>query len=132
MVSTAIHPDTGEIINWMFRFSSFLPMNIPVSFGFIFAAPTPLNTIFWQGINQTYNAALNYQNRNASSQYTTGDIVKSYVIATISAISISLAIRAALDPFAKDQIGGLLVLFNTFSSFVACAAAGFLNAYFMR
>ena len=42
-----IHPDTGEMLNWMFRFSSFLPMNIPISFGFIFAAPTPFNTIFW-------------------------------------------------------------------------------------
>ena len=71
VVSTAIHPDTGKLIPWTLRFSSFLPMNIPISFGFIFAAPTPFNTIFWQWLNQTYNAALNYENRNASSVYTT-------------------------------------------------------------
>lgn len=71
VVSTAIHPDTGKMIPWWLRFSSFLPMNIPISFGFIFAAPTPFNTIFWQWLNQTYNAALNYENRNASSTYTT-------------------------------------------------------------
>lgn len=74
VVSTAIHPDTKEMIPWLFRFSSFLPVNIPISYGFIFAAPTPFNTIFWQWINQTYNAALNYANRNASSTYTNKDI----------------------------------------------------------
>lgn len=51
VVSTAIHPDTKEMIPWALRFSSFLPMNIPISYGFIFAAPTPFNTIFWQWIN---------------------------------------------------------------------------------
>ena len=131
-MSTAVHPDTGEFLNWMFRFSSFLPMNIPISFGFIFAAPTPFNTIFWQWINQTYNAALNYQNRNASSLYTTEDIAKSYAIATSSAIAISLGIRKGLDPIAKNAKGGKLVMLNALSSFAACAAAGYLNAYFMR
>ena len=47
VVSTAVHPDTGKIIPWALRFSSFLPMNLPISFGFIFTAPTPFNTIFW-------------------------------------------------------------------------------------
>ena len=33
VVSTAIHPDTGHMIPWALRFSSFLPMNLPISFG---------------------------------------------------------------------------------------------------
>ena len=131
-MSTAIHPDTGKIIPWALRFSSFLPMNLPISFGFIFAAPTPFNTIFWQWINQTYNAALNYENRNASSTYTTEDIVKSYTVATSSAIAVALAIRKAVEKQANQMKGGKLVLLNSVSSFVACALSGFLNAYFMR
>lgn len=71
VVSTAIHPDTGKFIPWACRVSSFLPMNLPIAFGFIVAAPTPFNTIFWQAINQTYNASFNYGNRNATSVYTT-------------------------------------------------------------
>ena len=51
VVSAAIHPDTGDFIPWVCRLSSFLPCNIPISFGFIIAAPTPFNTIFWQWIN---------------------------------------------------------------------------------
>ena len=107
-------------------------MNLPISFGFIFAAPTPFNTIFWQWINQTYNAALNYENRNASSQYTTKDIATSYCIATSSAIAVALGIRKAVDKQAKQLKGGKLVLLNSISSFVACALSGFLNAYIMR
>ena len=131
-MSTAIHPDTGKMIPWALRFSSFLPMNIPISFGFIFAAPTPFNTIFWQWLNQTYNAALNYENRNASSTYTTEDIMKSYTVATSSAIGVALAIRKAVEKQANSMKGGKLVLLNSVSSFVACALSGFLNAYFMR
>ena len=107
-------------------------MNIPISFGFIFAAPTPFNTIFWQWLNQTYNAALNYENRNASSTYTTEDIMKSYTVATSSAIGVALAIRKAVEKQANSMKGGKLVLLNSVSSFVACALSGFLNAYFMR
>lgn len=51
VVSTAIHPDTGEFIPWVCRLSSFLPCNVPIAFGFIIAKPTPFNTIFWQWIN---------------------------------------------------------------------------------
>jgi hypothetical protein len=47
VVSTAIHPDTGEFIPWVCRLSSFLPCNVPIAFGFIIAKPTPFNTIFW-------------------------------------------------------------------------------------
>ena len=47
VVSTAIHPDTGEFNPWVCRLSSFLPCNVPIAFGFIIAKPTPFNTIFW-------------------------------------------------------------------------------------
>lgn len=97
VVSTAIHPDTGEFIPWVCRLSSFLPCNIPIAFGFIIAKPTPFNTIFWQWINQTYNASMNYGNRNASSLYTTEDILKSYSVAVTSSIIVSLSIRKALS-----------------------------------
>jgi glucose-6-phosphate dehydrogenase assembly protein OpcA len=47
VVATAVHPDTGEFIAWPMRFSSFIPMNLPIAFGLLFTAPTPMNTIFW-------------------------------------------------------------------------------------
>jgi sideroflexin-5 len=132
VISTAIHPDTKQMLPWTQRFSSFLPMNIPICFGFIIAAPTPFNTIFWQWVNQTYNAWLNYGNRNASSNYTMEDISKSYVAACASSITIGLGIRKMLAKRSAAATGASLILLNSVSSFFACASAGFLNAYFMR
>ena len=44
---SSVHPDTGDVIPWVCRFSTFLPANIPINFGMLIAAPTPFNTIFW-------------------------------------------------------------------------------------
>ena len=108
VTSTAIHPDTGEILPWVFRFSSFLPVNIPISFGFIFTRPTPFNTIFWQWINQTYNAGCNYANRNASATYPTKDIATSYTLATTSAIAVALGMRKAVDLVLRNSLASRL------------------------
>lgn len=67
VISTALNPDTKNFIPWTARMSSFLPLNLPISFGLIITPPTPFNTILWQWINQSYNAQNNYGNRNASS-----------------------------------------------------------------
>lgn len=114
------------------RLSSFLPMNMPISFGFIMAAPTPFNTILWQWINQTYNATLNYGNRNASSQYTMQDIAKSYGMACGASIALALGVRKAMNPLSKGVTGAKLLVLNTAGSFIGCSTAGFLNAWFMR
>ncbi len=132
MTSTAIHPDSDDLIPWVFRLSSFVPVNLPLEFGMIIAAPTPFNTIFWQLINQTYNACFNYYNRNATSTYSYNDIFKSYGIACFSSISVSLGIRRLLKARTAAATGGSYYLMNAFSSFVACGSADFLNVWCMR
>jgi sideroflexin-5 len=114
------------------RLSSFVPINMPIAFGMIITAPTPFNTILWQWLNQTYNAALNYGNRNASSNYTEKDIAKSYGAACASSIGVALGVRKALESKTRHMKGAKLVIFNSISAFFACSTAGFLNAYFMR
>ena len=47
VISTAINPDTGDFIPWAARMSSFLPLNLPISFGLIITPPTPFNTVLW-------------------------------------------------------------------------------------
>ena len=129
---SAVHPDTGNYIPWVCRVSSFLPCNIPIVFGFIMAAPTPLNTIFWQGMNQTYNALMNYGNRNATSLYTNEDVLKSYLVAVSSSIVVALGIRKILSGYTRHLTGSKFLIANTVSSFCACATAGYLNGFCMR
>ena len=107
-------------------------MNMPIAFGLIIAAPTPVNTIFWQWVNQTYNAAVNYGNRNATSVYTQEDLIKSYTAATATSIAVALGIRKLLESRTKSMTGAKLLVFNSISSFFAISSAGFLNAYLMR
>ena len=114
------------------RLSSFVPINIPIAFGMVITAPTPFNTILWQWINQSYNAALNYGNRNASSNYTTKDILKSYTMACVASIGVALGVRKALSKYTKHMSGAKLTMMNSVSAFFACSTAGFLNAWLMR
>lgn len=112
--------------------SSFVPMNMPIAFGMLMTSPTPFNTILWQWVNQTYNASMNYGNRNASSKYTTADIAKSYASAVSIAVVLSLGIRQAVKGRVAGVTGAKMVFFNTVSTYIACASAGFSNAYLMR
>ena len=95
-------------------------------------APTPFNTIFVQWLNQTFFAILNYENRNATSEYTTNDIVTSYGVATTASIVTALAIRKALESRTRGYTGSMKYIVNGVSSFWALSIAGFMNAYVMR
>ena len=133
VISTAVNPDSGKIIFWPMRMSSFLPLNIPINFGLIVSPPSPFNTIFWNWINQTYNAQCNYGNRNASSQYTVKTIIKSYVAACLVSISIALFSRQLVSKWTADMtVGGMLFIFNSVTSYLSCASAGFCNVLMMR
>lgn len=77
--------------------SSYMAFNLPISFGLTISPPTPFNTVLWQWANQTYNAQVNYGNRNVSSTQTTGDILKCYLAACTASISIALFTRTMVS-----------------------------------
>jgi hypothetical protein len=47
-----------------FRMCSFVATNVPIIAGMLLAPPTIPNTVFWQWLNQSYNAGYNYSNRS--------------------------------------------------------------------
>ena len=114
------------------RLPSYILLNIPIAFGMILASPTPFNTIFWQLVNQSLNASLNYGNRNASSTQTNQDLLKSYTLAVVSSITVALTLRTAAAKWSKGLTGTKQIVSNSVSSFASCATAGYLNAYAMR
>jgi len=74
----------------------------------------------------------NYGNRNASSTYSTSDIMKSYACAAGSSCIVALGIRKAVEKQTATMTGSKLLFVNSVSSMIACAIAGFLNTWFMR
>lgn len=132
IVNASIHPDTNKPVPWVMRMCAFVPTNLPIIFGMLISPPTPVNTMFWQWLNQTYNAGMNYGNRNASSPQTTGDILFGYSMAVASSITISLSLRKLCAGITKNMKGGTMVLANSIINYIAVASAGFLNSYCMR
>lgn len=43
----SVNPNTQQMLPWAFRYSSFLLMSLPLSYGMVLASPSKLNTIFW-------------------------------------------------------------------------------------
>jgi sideroflexin-5 len=72
---TCIHPDTGEVIKFFGRASAFVPANMPIICAMMLSPPSTKSTIFWQWVNQTYNAGFNYGNRNASQETDMGELL---------------------------------------------------------
>ena len=98
----------------------------------LLAPPTPMSTIFWQWINQTYNACLNYGNRNASSEQTNEQLATAYGIAVGSSITAALCLRKILTPLGVGRSPMVASLVNYGTSWGAVALAGFCNFYALR
>lgn len=94
---SAVHPDSGEIIPLPFRMSGYVPFNGPVSVGLILAQRTPW-ILFWQWVNQSQNALVNYFNRNATSKVSESTMLASYG----GAVSSAMAIGYGLSRFVKN------------------------------
>ncbi|CDW88110.1 mitochondrial tricarboxylate carrier family [Stylonychia lemnae] len=131
VTGASIHPDTGQLISWPFRMSSFLFMGLPLTVGLTMAPPTGFNTFFWQWLTQTYFAGLNFSNRNASNEESYVSSFMGFTAAAGSGIAIALLLRGMFGRFAGSYPGNQ-ILFNTTTSFLALAGAGYVNSMVMR
>lgn len=81
--------------------------------------------VFWQWINQSFNACVNYTNRNAQSPVTTTQLGVAYVSATSSALVAAIGYKAWLSKRASP-------FFQRYVPFSAVAAANCVNIPLMR
>lgn len=107
-------------------------MNVPILFGMLISSPTVFNTVFWQWFNQSFNAGLNYGNRNASSKYTTKDLAYGYSAAVGSSVTVALLLRKLFSNVSRGVTGSKLILINSVVSSIAGGTASFLNTFCMR
>ena len=132
VLAASVSPDSGEVIPWAARTSAFVPVNIPIIVGMLASPPTQVYTMLWQWINQTYNAGLNYGNRNASSKQTTGELFQAYCIGSTTAIGVACSLRAMAPLLLQGRTGGLASLINYFIGYAAVASSSSVNVYAMR
>lgn len=125
-LKSAVNAETGKILPTPLRMCSFVTVNIPIVFGLICLPPTFKNIIFFNFLNQTYNAVVNYANGSGtedSIRYT----AVSYCLAVFSSIGTGLLLKKKFD---KKQ--SLSVLQEAMVRIFPSMMAGFLNLFFMR
>ena len=98
----------------------------------IFSAPTLFNTIFWQIMNQTYNALLNYGNANKSSPAKTSDIITSYIGAVCAACTTGYTIRKLTAGMLANATGARLTVLNSITVMTSVALGGWVNNFAIR
>ena len=127
---SAIHPDTEETILQPFRMSGFALYGTPIVVGMLLPNPTIAATIFWQGLNQTHNACVNYSNRNASQATATSDLVTGYLGAVAASVGIAVGLNQAVKRAAVSE--RLRTVLSRFVPYPAVATASTANMLLMR
>jgi len=125
------HPDTGEKVFPPFRMSGYVPFGWITVTGMLLPNPSWPTLLFWQWMNQSHNAAVNYANRNATNPQPFSVYAKAYGAAVTAAISIS----ATLTYFIRRS-GNLSptkkLIIQRFVPLPATSLASTLNVLCMR
>ncbi|NXE28654.1 SFXN5 protein, partial [Ardeotis kori] len=120
-----IHPDTNETIFMPFRMSGMVCPDQTIVVGLLLPNQTLASTVFWQWLNQSHNACVNYANRNATKPSPTSKFIQGYLGAVISAVSIAVG-NALYLYFATEAASLIIMLFSS------SASANICNVVLMR
>uniref|UniRef100_A0A3P9CC47 Sidoreflexin n=1 Tax=Maylandia zebra TaxID=106582 RepID=A0A3P9CC47_9CICH len=119
-----IHPDTGEKILMPFRMSGSVV-------GLLLPNQTLASTVFWQWLNQSHNACVNYSNRNASKPAPASKFLLGYLGAVTSAVSIAVGLNVLIQRASRFSPTTRLLV-QRFIPFPAVASANVCNVVLMR
>uniref|UniRef100_A0A3B1ICA9 Sideroflexin 5a n=1 Tax=Astyanax mexicanus TaxID=7994 RepID=A0A3B1ICA9_ASTMX len=119
-----LHPDTGEKIPMPFRMSG------EGVVGLLLPNQTLASTIFWQWLNQSHNACVNYYNRNASKPTPFSKFFQGYLGAVSSAVTIAVGLNVLVKRADRFSPATRLLV-QRFIPFPAVASANVCNVLLM-
>lgn len=122
---SAFHPDSGELQNVFGRMSFQMPGGMAITGAMLQFYKTVPQVVFWQWFNQSFNALVNYTNRNANSPTSTTQLGVAYTSATLSALVTAIGLKKVLERSANPML-------MRFVPFAAVASANVVNIPLMR
>lgn len=110
LYDSAFHPQTGEKLFILGRMSFQVPGNMLITGCMMtFYKSTPA-VIFWQLANQSFNAIVNYTNRNASVGVTNEQLGTAYVAATSASVVTALGFNKIIA--SSPTLSGIIFIIN--------------------
>jgi tricarboxylate carrier len=128
LVESCVHPDTKEIIPKPFRMAGYVPFNGPVCVAMLISGSTPA-LLFWNWVNQSQNALVNYYNRNASSPISNEMLLMSYSAAVGAALTVAFGLSQVIAKKFSPPSAAKLMKFVAFPSSIVASCS---NCYIMR
>ena len=92
VLGAVTHPETGEVIPAPLRFSFFAPANLVICAGLLRPGASLAWSGFFQWLNQSYNAGVNFANRS-SGDVSTERLAAAYCAATGSALGVGTGLQ---------------------------------------
>jgi tricarboxylate carrier len=124
LVESAVHPQTDEILPRPARMTGYVPYNGPICVAQVVSTTTQTQ-LFWNWVNQSQNAVVNYCNRNASSPMSTELMVGSYMGAVTSALGVVYVANMIIQKLAMPSL-------MKFVAFPASMVASSGNCFIVR
>jgi len=120
LYASAFHPDTGDLQNVIGRMSFQVPGGMILTAGMLQFYKTNFSVVLWQWMNQSFNALVNYTNRNAATSMSTQQMGIAYGSATSAALVMALGLKAFLSTRAPPLV-------QRFVPYAAVVAANLIN-----